>query len=1076
MNHATPPAHLVIRASAGTGKTYQLSSRYLRLLASGVAPDQILATTFTRKAAGEIQDRVLLRLAQAAADDKACRALAESIGDSSFTPARAAELLASTARQLHRLRVGTLDSYFLQVAQGFSLELGFPLGWSIGDELTEAAVREEAVEQVLARGDTKELLTLLHLLAKGEATRGVSRIIHDTVRELFALFRQSAPDAWHKLVRPRGLAPEELADTIAAIAAYPMPTNQWATAREKDLKSAAAADWSTFLEKGLASKILAGESLYYKKPIPADLAELYHKLLTHARSVLVNQLADQTEATHDLLSRFGAQHDHLQAERRSLRFDDVAHKLSTASCIHAPDRLAFRLDGDVQHLLLDEFQDTSPVQWQVLRPLAQAITRTAGGSFFAVGDTKQAIYGWRGGVAEIFDALDIELTGLASQTLAQSYRSSPPVIDTVNRVFQNLTQHPHLDAYAAGVSQWQAQFPAHSTAKTDLPGYACLEFAPQPGADDDESDVLFRYAAGEVARHVQEAPQCSVGVLVRTNNAVARMIYLLRQLDIPASEEGGNPLRDSPAVELILSLLRLADHPGDSVARFHLATSPLAAELNLSGHRDHRSAAGLARELRRRLADEGYGAVVYDFARRLAPVCDRRDQSRLQQLVELAYEYQSESTLRTDDFIEIVETRRIADPSSADVRVMTIHQAKGLEFDVVVLPELNGRLSGQPAPVVAGRPSPTEPASFVCRYASAEVQQLLPAEFQELFDADKRRSIAEDLCVLYVALTRAVHCLHMIVPAPKPNERTIPKTYAGLLRSALAGPAPTGTAPPGASRIFATGDARWFTHLPPRAAALDQAAASTAPEPAAAIRLAPPLAERQRGLERTSPSSLEGGRVVAVARLLEPAPAAAFEFGTLIHAWMQEIEWLDEAAKQGNKAPAGGLPDDARLKVVAAQAAPGLFRGSELDAHLARWRMQLAQPEVAKILGRSFYADPRRLALADRSVASWQPAEIGLTVENERAFAIRDGDELLSGSIDRLVLVRRGSELLAADVIDFKTDALAPHGPHQLADRVEHYRPQLEAYRRAVARLYGLAPARIAARLVFLATGDVVPV
>jgi ATP-dependent helicase/nuclease subunit A len=1066
MSQSASGVHLVIRASAGTGKTYQLSSRYLRLLASGVAPDQILATTFTRKAAGEIQDRVLLRLAQAAADGGACRALAEAIGDASFTPARASELLAATARQLHRLRVGTLDSYFLQVAQGFSLELGFPLGWSIGDELTETALREEAVEQVLARGDLRELLTLLHLLAKGEATRGVSRLIHDTVRELFALFRQSTPNAWQQLPRPRGLNPEEVAATIAAIAAYPMPNSQWSAGRDKDLASALAADWQTFLEKGLAAKVLAGESMYYKKPIPPDLAGLYQALLRHARAVLVNQLADQTEATRDLLARFSHHHDHLQIERRSLRFDDVAHRLATASSVHAPARLAFRMDGDVQHLLLDEFQDTSPVQWQVLRPLAQSITRQRGSSFFAVGDTKQAIYGWRGGVAEIFDALDGELTGLAGQTLATSYRSSQPVIDTVNRVFQNLTQHPNLDKFAPGIAEWESRFPVHSTARTGLPGYACLEFAPQPGADEEAGDALFRYAAEEVARHVREAPQCSIGVLVRTNAAVARTIYLLRRLDIPASEEGGNPLRDSPAVELILSLLRLADHPGDSVARFHLASSPLASELPLADHRADRAAAQLARDLRRRLADEGYGAVVYDFARQLAPACDRRDQSRLQQLVELAYEYQRESTLRTDDFIDLVETRRIADPSSADVRVMTIHQAKGLEFDIVVLPELASSLSGQPAPVVAGRPSPTEPANFVCRYANEQLRQLLPAEVQQLLDDDKRRSIAEDLCVLYVALTRAVHCLHMIVPAPKPNERTLPKTYAGLLRAALAGDSAAG-----AKCIFATGDPRWFEPLPPRASG-----PSPTSDPAAEIKLAPPQAQRTRGLERTSPSSLEGGRVVSVARLLEPAPAAAFEFGTLIHAWMQEIEWLADAAEAGGTQAKNSLPDTSRLSALAAQAAPGLFRAADLEAHIASWRKQLALPEVARLLRHSYYADPRSLGVAALPPTSWKPTDITLTVENERAFAIRDGDELLSGSIDRLVLVRRGNEVVAADVIDFKTDALAPHGPHQLADRVEHYRPQLDAYRRAVAKLYGLSPPAIAARLVFLATGEVVPV
>ena len=77
----------------------------------------------------------------------------------------------------------------------------------------------------------------------------------------------------------------------------------------------------------------------------------------------------------------------------------------------APERLAFRLDGGIRHVLLDEFQDTSPSQWRVLRSLAQSVTAKGGGSFFCVGDAKQAIYGWRGGVAEIFDALDGELTG-----------------------------------------------------------------------------------------------------------------------------------------------------------------------------------------------------------------------------------------------------------------------------------------------------------------------------------------------------------------------------------------------------------------------------------------------------------------------------------------------------------------------------------------------------------------------------------------------------------------------------------------------------------------------------------------
>jgi ATP-dependent exoDNAse (exonuclease V) beta subunit len=450
-------------------------------------------------------------------------------------------------------------------------------------------------------------------------------------------------------------------------------------------------------------------------------------LLKHAESILVGQLARQTEATHQLLSRFAEHYHALQLEERVLRFSDVTFRLGGAAEVIAPERLAFRLDGGIRHVLLDEFQDTAPAQWRVLRSLAQSVTSKSGNSFFCVGDAKQAIYGWRGGVAEIFDALDGELSGLAARGLNTSYRSAQPVIDAVNQVFQNLTSHPYLDKLSEPVAAWQAAFPEHSTARTMLAGHVTLTTAPAAGDDEEQKDVLFRFAAERICEFVEAAPRANVGVLVRTNAAVARLIYLLRELGIPASEEG--TLIDSPAVELILSLLKLADHPGDRVARFHLATSPLGEALELSSHRDDRAASRIGQRLRRQLLDDGYGATISAWAQRLAASCDQRDLNRLQQLVELAYGYQPQSTLRADDFIRLVQTKRIADPTSADVRVMTIHQSKGLQFDAVFLPELEGKLVGQPELFVAGRPGPTN-QNVVRRLANADVRQFLSPPLQ----------------------------------------------------------------------------------------------------------------------------------------------------------------------------------------------------------------------------------------------------------------------------------------------------------------------------------------------------------
>src|SRR5262249_10954561 len=159
-------------------------------------------------------------------------------------------------------------------------------------------------------------------------------------------------------------------------------------------------------------------------------------------------------ATRDLLVRFAEHYQGLQLDERALRFSDITLRLADGTTRVELERLAFRLDGGVRHVLLDEFQDTSPAQWRGLRPLAETVTKRADGSFFCVGDAKQAIYGWRGGVAEIFDSLDGQLKGLQSESLVESHRSAQPVIDAVNGVFQNLARHPNLENVGEPVRQW----------------------------------------------------------------------------------------------------------------------------------------------------------------------------------------------------------------------------------------------------------------------------------------------------------------------------------------------------------------------------------------------------------------------------------------------------------------------------------------------------------------------------------------------------------------------------------------------------------------------------------------------
>ena len=1043
MNIASP--FLVIRASAGTGKTFQLSNRFLNLLLDGVAPERILATTFTRKAAGEILDRVLIRLAEAAIDEKSCKRLAAELSRKAVTKSQVRKLLAELCSNLHRLRIGTLDSYFLQLAASHSLELGLPAAWTICDELTYDNVRDEAIEKLLERGRMSDLLTLLNLLSKGTTERAVSRMVQDTVTNLFELYRQTESAAWEKIRCPKELPVEEVEQLTQQLAEFPLTDKIYAKCRDKDAVAIQAGDWEKFITDGISGKLLCGETNYNKKPIPSELCRIYQRLLKHAEAKLVRQVAQQTESTWRLLDRFAEQFFALQIEERALRFDDVAYRLAAAG--GSPERFSYRLDGAIEHLLLDEFQDTSPVQWRVLRPLAKTLTDCKGTSLFCVGDTKQAIYGWRGGVAEIFDALDGELTGLSHSSLDQSYRSSQPVIDTVNQVFANLTRHSNLDRLEEGVRQWQERFEPHSTNKSDLPGYVRLEFAPAAAESEDQGDRVLQHAAEQIIEHTAAAPQCSVGVLMRTNAGVAHMIYLLRQRKLLASEEGGNPLIDSPAVELILSLLKLVDHPGDRVARFHLATSPLAEALELTDENDGLAAMELARRVRRQLLTDGFGPVVFHWAERLAEHCDERDISRLQQLVELAYEYESPAAVRTSEFRSLVETRRVADPAAANVRVMTIHQAKGLEFDIVVLPELDCLINSQPSSVVCSRPSPTEPPTLVCRYVNEHIRKFFPAELQALFDEETRRNVSESLCTLYVAMTRAVHALHMIVAPPKSNEKSLPKTYAGLLRATL------GTGALSGRTVYEHGDSKWQRKLKP--AELPTPPASK-PQ---AIEFAPPPAARARRLSRVAPSSLEGGARIPALQLLAAGNAA--DYGTLAHVWLQNIEWLDK------------LPTKQKLLEIARPCNAASAASGNVAEFAERFLREIEQPSVGALLKAQHYQGTKGQPFVLPTGTS--PAQLELSVIREHPFALREDDRLIYGSIDRIVIARQGGKPIAADVVDFKTDAVEAANSKLLAENAAYYEPQIAAYRRATARLLGLDPSRVSARLVFLAAGTVVP-
>ena len=430
----------LVLASAGSGKTYHLSSRIIGLLAAGVPVDEVLASTFTRKAAGEILERVLVRLAEGASDSEKAQELGRDAHATLTQPEECRALLGRLLADLHDMNVGTLDAFFVRVARSFFQELGLPPGWTIADKPTEDRLKTAAVQAALAGADRAEWVELLRMLNRGEADREIHNALLDNIDALLSIRRQIDPaavDPWS----PRFGVPEQLSLETPEAAASRLaarmrelevpktkagdPMKVWVRARDGASDAIAALDWSAVFGKGVGAKILGGEDSFGRTSIPSEFVDVFDEARTLARIDLAPKLRRQTQAMGRLAELLETAFENAQRRTGAYRFEDITYLLGGPDPTGGRDDLHYRLDQQVRHLLLDEFQDTSLEQWRALEPLARELLSghlddRAG---VIVADTKQSIYGWRGARPELVRQVG-DRYALAETTMGTSWRSS----------------------------------------------------------------------------------------------------------------------------------------------------------------------------------------------------------------------------------------------------------------------------------------------------------------------------------------------------------------------------------------------------------------------------------------------------------------------------------------------------------------------------------------------------------------------------------------------------------------------------------------------------------------------------
>ena len=553
---ANPAINATVAASAGSGKTWLLVTRILRLLLAGAEPGGILALTFTRKAAGEMQQRLAERLRElATVDNKKLEAMLSEIGlDASDELKQRARLLYEHHQYCHfPVRSQTFHSFCQDVLTRFPLEADVPPGFDLLESssllieqardalMTEAALNMDGklshqLTQLLNACNglsnlNKVLLGFLHQRsdwwAFTETTEDPVNFATETLAQQLEI--ESGTDPLAEYFRPRTL--DELAEFSRLLAMHDTKTNlefadrlAMTLATKPHNETTFATIYSCFFTDKNTARVRKDSKALRKKmgDDNADrLLELKDGLTTELENTIDRINRHQTHELNRLWYICGQTFvDHYQRLKRQQRLLDFADlEWRTYQLLqHSENALwvQYKLDQRIEHLLVDEFQDTNPTQWQLLLPLLEemaASTESAQRSIFLVGDEKQSIYSFRRAKPEL---LAQAAHWLQQQVAAQSFpmnkswRSSPAIIQCVNKVFEQDQFNSTLPG-----------FNSHDTHRSQLPGKVCLlPLNRQPEKDRSEVDLDFR-------NPLQQARVDNISLYLNEGNQIARTIQQL---------------------------------------------------------------------------------------------------------------------------------------------------------------------------------------------------------------------------------------------------------------------------------------------------------------------------------------------------------------------------------------------------------------------------------------------------------------------------------------------------------------------------------------------------------------------
>jgi ATP-dependent helicase/nuclease subunit A len=1107
-----PAASAWVSASAGTGKTEVLVKRALRLLLAGFKPESILCLAYTKTAAAEMQNRLLGELAgwaTAKSEVLACKLneLTRQAPDAE-TLRLARRLFARALEAKGGLKIHTIHGFCERLLQRFPLEARVTPHFKVLDEREQASLRRAAFDATLARAAEESEAPLGKALATVMAfTSGdyVRQVIDTVMAKRAALARivdyHAGIASWAEaealaLKRLFGVGDEteetllaQLASVFdddaihAAIAAFAAfcsvaKTDKEAEASLRQARASAgdrrvAALAEMFLTQDgkplsqlCTTRFAAAEpalaaSLKQAQAVFAGLKDRLARLRMAEASAAVLAIADAVRDAYERRKLLDV----------ALDYDDLIDKAQNLlSRADAASWVLYKIDGGIDHILVDEAQDTNPAQWTIIENLAAEFFAGSGRSdrlrtLFAVGDEKQSIYSFQGAnpmrFGEVGRAFQKRATALSldwhTVPLTLSFRSTEPILDAVDRVFARAPATNGLIFTEGGAAITHQAFRKGEAGLVELWTIETEEEAEPADAFEPWNeelagaravDALARRIAATIKSWIEQGEELpaqgrnvragDILILVRRRDPFTTpMIRELKRLNVPVAGADRMKLTDQIAVQDLIALADVLLMPEDDLALAVVLKSPLFGfDDNDLFALAYRRPASLWSALKDKAKDDTRFAEAvkklssllaradflppYEFFAELLGADGQRLRKRMltrlgpeaadaiDEFLDRALAYDRDSPPSLQGFVNAlragdVEIKRDMEQQRDEVRIMTVHGAKGLQAPIVFLPDTCTRARMQ-----GPRLYP-----FAREGASAEAVDHLvwpPTGHSKLAALDESKSILERAerdeyhRLLYVAMTRARDRLYVCGWQGKQQREN--NSWYDLIKDGL-GSLPEHDAPGGKK----VGRMHSAQSKPVERVEEKREADAAAPLPEWAFAPAP--------LERTRPKLAPSRLALFGEPRAEPFPdqtplspralgeRSRFARGRLVHALLQHLPEV-----------APGEQERVARSFVAA-------RGADLAP-------ELREEIVAETLA---------IARDALFAPLFQPGSLA-----EVPVVARIGGYDLEGQIDRLAMVE--DSLL---IVDYKTNRPPPRTLDEVAPA---YIAQLAGYRKALAEMF----------------------